>query len=146
MTKLEFRGVLYKWSNEVNALKLATLPAVTAALVMAGALFAHARADSVGPYVSNCSGGGYSYYTSSPATIGTYEISGNAGCVRNTARSWLRAGTWENWSFVQSSSDQSWNDYGASAARGKHEIFKNLSTSGIGSTCSAGAGNCGGSW
>lgn len=141
-TKLEFLGD-HEWGNNVKTLKLAPAPALFGALVLAAILYGQAKADSVGLYVSDCSGGGYSYYTSSPAAIGTYELNGSSGCTRNTARSWLHTGTWQNWGFVQSSSDQSWDDYGASAARGKHEIVKNFSSSGVGNTCSAGAGNCG---
>jgi hypothetical protein len=121
---------------------------VVAAVAITGAALAfvapEAKADSVGLYVSDCSGGGYSYYYSSPATIGTYELYNNPNCLRATARSWLH-GSWQNWSWEQSSSDQSYSDYSATAARGKHQLIKGFSSSGVGNTCSAGAGNCG-SW
>src|SRR5690606_13839846 len=84
-----------------------------------------AQADSVGLYVSDCAGGGYSfYYHPSPATIGTYEQYNNGSCLRWAQRSWYSYGAWYDFSPEQSFSNITYTNLLASLARGKHQLIK----------------------
>ena len=121
------------------------LPAAVAMVALLGAVMLpaqSAKANAIGLYVGSCVGGGYSYYYSAPAEIGTYELYNNGSCQRGARRSWLTSGSWQNWGWEYKFSDWYYPNYGASAARGQHQMLQGFS--GVqGSSCSFGAGACG---
>lgn len=113
-------------------------------IALAFAWMLPAKADSVGLYLdSDCTGGGYSYYTSSPATVGTYNLYTNYDCIRLARRSWLVSGSWQDWGWEQDDENIHYDNYGASGSRGKHQLIEGFYGTGVGNTCYAGAGNCG---